>query len=116
MIENLLNGIPERFEEAPTHLCALGAAMRGCLAALARKGGQVMLFQSSMCSFGPGVSEARLDEGQLYDTDKEKQLFLPHDRMWIDIAEELAESGIGVSMLVGTGTMSYVDFASIGIA
>ncbi|KAH8116706.1 hypothetical protein DFH11DRAFT_1724673 [Phellopilus nigrolimitatus] len=115
IIESLLDGIPARFEDEPTHLCAFGAAMRGCLAALARRGGQVVLFQSSMCSVGPGVSEARLDEIKLYDTDKEKQLFLPHDQMWMELGEEMAEEGIGVSMLVGTGQMTYVDFASIGV-
>ncbi|KAL5508758.1 hypothetical protein ACEPAG_4737 [Sanghuangporus baumii] len=114
VFEGLLTSLPSRFEDAPVHLCALGAAMRGCLAALSRRGGQVILFQSSMCSVGPGVSEARLDESKLYDTDKEKQLFTPRDPMWTDLAEELAETGIGVSMLVGTGPISYVDFASIG--
>ncbi|EJC98563.1 uncharacterized protein FOMMEDRAFT_113703 [Fomitiporia mediterranea MF3/22] len=115
VLERLLVSIPERFDAAPGHLCALGAAMRGCLAALARRGGQVILFQSSMCSIGPGVSEARLDESKMYDTDKEKQLFIPRDTMWLDLAEELAEAGIGVSILAGTGTIAYVDFASIGV-
>ena len=114
VIEGLLASLPERFEEAPTHLCALGAAVRGCLAALSRRGGQVIVFHSSMCSIGPGVSGARLDESKFYDTDKEKQLFTPQDAMWTDLGEELAETGIGVSMLVGTGAMAYVDFASIG--
>ena len=114
MIEGLLSALPGRFESAPTHLSALGAAVRGCLAGLARRGGQVVLFQSSMCSVGPGVSEARLDESKLYDTDKERQLFIPRDSMWMDLAGELAEAGIGVLMLVGTGATAYVDFASIG--
>ncbi|KAL5536166.1 SFB3 [Sanghuangporus sanghuang] len=115
VIEGLLTSLPNRFENESVHLCALGAAMRGCLAALSRRGGQAILFQSSMCSVGPGVSEARLDESKLYDTDKEKQLFTPRDPMWTDLAEELAEAGIGVSMLVGTGPISFVDFASIGV-
>lgn len=88
--------------------------MRGCLAALARRGGQVILFESSMCSVGPGLSEARLDESKMYDTDKEKQLFEPRDPMWLELGEEFAEAGIGLSMLAGAGTTGYIDFASIG--
>ncbi|KAI5121951.1 hypothetical protein M0805_002022 [Coniferiporia weirii] len=114
VIESLLADIPVRFEEAPTHLCALGAAIRGCLAAFARRGGQVILFQSSMCSVGPGVTEARLDESKMYDTDREKQLFQTRDPMWTDLAEEMAEEGVGVCVFVGTGPKAFVDFASIG--
>ncbi|THH09228.1 hypothetical protein EW145_g2180 [Phellinidium pouzarii] len=114
VIENLLSEIPKRFEAESTLLCALGAAMRGCLASFARHGGQVILFQSSMCSVGPGVSEARLDESKLYDTDREKQLFQPCDSMWMDLAEEMAEEGVGVCVLAGTGVTAFVDFGSIG--
>lgn len=114
IIEGLLDGMFERFSSAPSHLCAVGAAFRGFLAVLARKGGQTVLFHSSMCSVGPGISEQRVDEMKFYDTDKEKQLFLPHNQMWRELGEELAEEGISVSMFVATGSMAYVDFASIG--
>jgi protein transport protein SEC24 len=114
VIEPLLADLPSRFASSPTHLCAPGAAMRGCLASLVRKGGQAIVFQSSMCSAGPGVSEVQLDETKLYDTDKERQLFMPGNEMWRDLGDEFAEAGIGVSLVVGTGVTSYVGFSSLG--
>ena len=88
--------------------------MRSSLAALARRGGQVVLLQSSLCSLGPGVAETPLDEAKLYDTDKERQLFVPRSELWRDLGDEFAEAGVGVSMLVGTGMTGYVGFSSIG--
>lgn len=50
----------------------------------------------------------------MYNSDKEKQLFIPRDPSWREIAEECAEEGIGVTMFVGSGTTTYLDIASIG--
>ena len=51
----------------------------------------------------------------MYDTDKEKSLFLPQDRFWRDLAEECAEEGIGVSTIIANGQSIFVDIASIGL-
>lgn len=117
IIQSLLADIPARFAEQPSHVSALGASLRGALALLARRGGQVVMFLSSMCSIGPGVGEGRLglDEGKMYDTDREKQLFKPSDAMWADLADEMAEEGVGVFSIVATGVSSFVDFASLGM-
>ena len=88
--------------------------MRGCLASLAKVGGQVVAFQSSMCSVGPGVAEVQHNETKMYDSDKERQLFMPGNEMWRELGDEFAEAGIGVSCIVGTGVTSYVGFSSIG--
>ena len=89
--------------------------MRGSLAALARYGGQVILFQSSMCSLGPGIADTPIDEAKMYDTDKERHLFDPRNELWRELGDEFAEAGIGVSMLAGTGATGYIGFASLGM-
>ena len=120
VIENFLTKLPNIHPSSA--LSALGAALRGALAALQRHGGQAVFLTSSGCTVGPGTHSAPngtplADEGNLYDTDKEKQLFTPKDSLWKDLGEELAETGVGVSMFVATsasGGMTSVDFGSIG--
>lgn len=120
LIENFLTALPDT--TCTSSLSALGATMRGAVAALQRHGGQAILFTSSGCNVGPGAhvtTDGALptDESTFYDTDKEKQLFMPKDPLWQDLGEELAESGIGVTMFVGTASsgLGGVDFGSIGL-
>jgi protein transport protein SEC24 len=114
LIENLLDTIVSRFSASPEPTCALGAALRGCIASLANCGGHAILFHASACNVGPGIRTQFNDESSMYDTDKEKMLFAPKEGFWLDIAEECADAGIGVSMFVGTGQRSFVDIASVG--
>lgn len=113
ILENLLNSIPDRFALTPA-AAATGAALRCCLASLARQGGHAILFQSSPCQTGPGAIRVIPEETKLYNTDKEKQLFVPHDQSWRELGEECAEEGIGVTVFLGNGSLSYMDIASIG--
>lgn len=117
IIQSLLSGLPTRFADQASRLSALGASLRGSLALLARRGGHAFYFLSSACTIGPGTAEShhRTDESKLYDTDQEKQLFRPSNAMWNELAEEMADEGIGVSAIVATASSSYVDFASLGL-
>lgn len=71
------------------------------------------MFQSLLPTIGPGASRTRTDESMLYGTENEKQLYLPIDNFWQDIAEECAQEGIGVSTFLGNS--KHIDTASIGI-
>jgi protein transport protein SEC24 len=71
------------------------------------------LFQSILPTIGPGALRARTDESVLYGTENEKQLYLPSDKFWKDIAEECAQEGIGVSIFLGNS--KHIDTASIGM-
>ncbi|KAG8846854.1 COPII coat Sec23p-Sfb3p heterodimer component [Tulasnella sp. 330] len=110
-IEALLDLIPNTFEVYSSPHVAAGAAIRGGLAALSRIGGQILLFQSSLCSYGPGLLVPR-GESELAGTAKEHTLFVPQDPSWSDLAEECAESGVGINAWVFPE--SFVDVATVG--
>jgi protein transport protein SEC24 len=71
-----------------------------------------VLFQSILPTIGPGALKTCVDESLFYGTENEKQLYLPSDKFWQEIAEECAQEGIGVSMFLGNNR--YIDVGSIG--
>ncbi|KIM91651.1 hypothetical protein PILCRDRAFT_94365 [Piloderma croceum F 1598] len=113
VVEHLLEALPLRHEGTMHSEASLGSALRAGLAALAGRGGQLVLFQSILPTIGPGALRARTDESVLYGTENEKQLYLPSDKFWQDIAEECAQEGIGVSIFLGNS--KHIDTASIGV-
>ncbi|KAG8926225.1 COPII coat Sec23p-Sfb3p heterodimer component [Tulasnella sp. 418] len=97
IIESLLEKIPRMFSYSLAEHAALGAAIRGGLATMARSGGQMMVFQSEIPSIGPGALQPRKD-AELYGTPEEKSLFRAQDIAWTDVAEECAEAGVGINL------------------
>lgn len=71
-----------------------------------------MFFQSTLPNVGQGALQSTKAEPELFDTDKEKALFKPRDLSWLDIGEELAQEGIGVSMFLAPNR--YMDIGSVG--
>jgi protein transport protein SEC24 len=65
-----------------------------------------------MPTVGPGALRTP-DEAKLAGTDNEYKLFIPRNKFWIDIGEECAEEGIGISMFLGMS--KSVDIGSIGM-
>lgn len=130
-VETLLDLIPRAFEPSMSPHVATGIAIRGALAALVSSmvygcgtsalnllcthqgqvGGHVLLFQSSICNYGPGLSTPR-NETEVLNTPQEKSLFSPQDTMWADLADECAAAGIGISAWVFPQT--FMDVATIG--
>ncbi|KAH7926159.1 beta-sandwich domain of Sec23/24 [Leucogyrophana mollusca] len=113
VIESLLDVIPHRHGETVVREAGLGSALLAGLASLAGRGGHMVVFQSTLPSVGPGALEPLTDQTSVYGTEKERDLFLPRNQTWRDIAEECAEEGIGVSMFLGMS--KAIDIGSIGI-
>lgn len=114
LIEGLLESIPTRlFAQTTARVAATLAATRAGLAALAETGGHLVAFAHSLPSHGPGAMQPRADEHALYNTGKERELFVPRDAAWTGLAEECAERGVGVSLVLGP--RRFVDIGSIGV-
>lgn len=90
---------------------AAGSAVKGALAGLRTRGGQINLFLSSLPALGPGKLQRR-DDPTSSNTDKEKSLFTSADPFWRNTAEEIAEAGVGVNVFFFPE--QYTDVASVG--
>lgn len=113
MIESLLDSMPTRiFAQTTARASALLPALRSGLAALADTGGHLVAFAHSLPSHGPGALLPRTDESALHNTGKERELFVPRDRLWAALAEECAEAGVGASLVLGP--RRFIDVGSIG--
>lgn len=75
-----------------------------------RLGGQVNIFLTSLPTIGPGALKQREDT-KLYNTEKEKTLFLPADPWYRQVAEECSVAGIGVNLFLFPS--QYIDVATI---
>ncbi|KAH6917831.1 protein transporter SEC24 [Coprinopsis sp. MPI-PUGE-AT-0042] len=111
-IRSLLEALPQRFRENPSRTSAFCPAIRGALAALAMRGGHIIVFQSSMPSAGPGALPPQPDENAMYDTEKETNLHKTRDKAYLDIAEECVDEGVGVTLFLAPN--SFMDLGSIG--
>lgn len=68
------------------------------------------IFLTSLPTIRPGSLKQREDT-KLYNTDKEKTLFLPADPWYRQVAEECSLAGIGINTFLFPS--QYIDVASI---
>lgn len=73
-------------------------------------GGQINLFLSALPTYGAGKLQMR-DDPTLYNTDKERNLFGIGHPVWRILADELAETGVGVNLFLFPE--QYIDVATL---
>ncbi|KAL6854252.1 hypothetical protein ACP4OV_019155 [Aristida adscensionis] len=115
-LEQLLESIPNMFENNRVADSAFAAAMKACFLAMKSTGGKLLVFQSVLPSVGIGSLSAREAEGRsnVSTGDKEAhKLLQPADKTLKTMALEFAEYQVCVDVFLTT--QSYVDIASISV-
>jgi protein transport protein SEC24 len=117
--------LPEMMENNPSgNRVAAGSALKGALAGLVSLpvryrpfadwqrmvGGQINLFLSGLPTFGAGKLQMR-DDPTVYNTDKERTLFAIGHPYWRMLADEVAETGVGVNTFLFPD--QYTDVATL---
>ncbi|XP_014661179.1 LOW QUALITY PROTEIN: protein transport protein Sec24-like At4g32640 [Setaria italica] len=115
-LEQLLESIPNMFENNRVADSAFGAAMKAGFLAIKSTGGKLLVFQSVLPSLGVGSLSAREAEGRANVTTGDKEahkLLQPVDNTLKTMALEFAEYQVSVDVFLTT--QSYVDIASISV-
>ncbi|AQK49850.1 Protein transport protein Sec24-like CEF [Zea mays] len=115
-LEQLLESIPNMFENNRVADSAFGAAMKAGFLAMKSTGGKLLVFQSVLPSLGIGSLSAREAEGRANITTGDKEahkLLQPVDNTLQTMALEFAEYQVCVDVFLTT--QSYVDIASISV-
>ncbi|KAK3120056.1 hypothetical protein QOZ80_9AG0680740 [Eleusine coracana subsp. coracana] len=115
-MEQLLESIPNMFENNRIADSAFGAAMKAGFLAMKATGGKLLVFQSVLPSLGLGSLSAREAEGRanISTGDKEAHKLLQSvDNTLKTMALEFAEYQVCVDVFLTT--QSYVDIASISV-
>jgi protein transport protein SEC24 len=111
-VESLLQSLPTRFNGTVERSAALSSAVRAGLAAFAGRGGHLIVFQSTIPTIGPGALPPAPSEDSMYGTSEEMKLHMPRDKLWLDIAEECVDDGVGVTLFLTPS--AYIDIGSVG--
>ncbi|XP_062182390.1 protein transport protein SEC24 B-like [Phragmites australis] len=115
-LKQLLESIPDMFENNRVADSAFGAAMKAAFLAMKSTGGKLLVFQSVLPSLGVGSLSAREAEGRANITTGDKEahkLLQPVDNTLKTMALEFAEYQVCVDVFLTT--QSYVDIASISV-
>ncbi|URD93670.1 protein transport protein Sec24-like [Musa troglodytarum] len=115
-LEQLLENIPNIFENNKVAESAFGAAIKAGFLALKPTGGKLLVFQSVLPSVGIGSLSSREAEGRTNVSAGDKEthkLLQPADKTLKAMAGEFAEYQVCVDMFITTQT--YVDIASISV-
>ena len=115
----LLDLLPELFRDVVDATAHVGAALGSAREALVGQGGRVLLFQSTLCSAGPGALPNRDPPGgnnKVYGTEKECLLFTPqqsHSKWYTDLARTFAVEQIAVDIFAATRCVLTGYFACV---
>ncbi|PKK64784.1 hypothetical protein RhiirC2_665880 [Rhizophagus irregularis] len=112
VIEGLLESLSIMFAENKAIESVLGAVAEAAYMALSATGGKLIIFQTSLPTFGPGAIKHR-EDSKLYNTDKERSLFCPQDSYYKNLAINCVDAGICVDLFLFPNT--YLDIATIGL-
>ncbi|XP_017698115.3 protein transport protein Sec24-like At4g32640 [Phoenix dactylifera] len=115
-LEQLLDSIPNMFENNRVTESAFGAAIKAGFLAMKPTGGKLLVFQSVLPSVGIGSLSSREAEGRtnISSGDKEAhKLLQPADKTLKTMAIEFAEYQVCVDIFLTTQT--FVDIASISV-
>ncbi|XP_010929766.3 protein transport protein SEC24 C [Elaeis guineensis] len=115
-LEQLLDSIPNMFENNRVADSAFGAAIKAGFLAMKPTGGKLLVFQSVLPSVGIGSLSSREAEGRtnISSGDKEAhKLLQPADKTLKTMAIEFAEYQVCVDIFLTTQT--FVDIASISV-
>jgi protein transport protein SEC24 len=112
LFEAALEMIPSTFGANRNEANAFGAACAAASELLQTSGGKVTVFQSNLPSVGAGALKNR-DESSVYNTDKEKFLYVPASPFYEKLATTSSERAVSFDLFVCSN--SYVDIATIGL-
>ncbi|KAI5348283.1 hypothetical protein L3X38_001170 [Prunus dulcis] len=115
-LEQLLDSIPNMFQNSKIAESAFGAAIKAAFLAIKSTGGKLLVFQSVLPSTGIGALSAREAEGRANISSAEKEahkLLQPADKTLKTMAIEFAEYQVCVDLFITT--QSYIDIASIAV-
>ncbi|KAF9185975.1 COPII coat Sec23p-Sfb3p heterodimer component [Haplosporangium sp. Z 767] len=111
IVESLLEMLPQLFAETKITEPVIGAVVQAVQGALEHRGGKLIMFQTSLPTFGPGPLKHREDT-KLYGTDKERTLFAPLDDFYKKLAESCVDAGLSIDLFLFPN--AYIDVASLG--
>ncbi|KAF9427642.1 COPII coat Sec23p-Sfb3p heterodimer component [Podila epigama] len=111
LVVSLLDMLPQLFAENKTTEPVIGAVVQAVRMALENRGGKLMIFQTSLPTFGPGALKHR-DDSKLYGTDKERTLYAPQDDFYRKLAEQCVDAGLSIDLFLFPN--AYIDVATLG--
>ncbi|KAG1331481.1 Protein transport protein Sec24-like [Cocos nucifera] len=115
-LEQLLDSIPNMFENNRVAESAFGAALKAAFLAMKPTGGKLLVFQSVLPSVGIGSLYSREAEGRTNVSSGDKEahkLLQPADKTLKTMAIEFAEYQVCVDIFLTT--QMFVDIASLSV-
>jgi len=110
IIDSLLQKLPSMFQNTKVTEAAFAAAVQAGMQALKPIGGRILIFQSCIPTIGPGKLQKRNDV-KVLNTDKEKNLYLPQDPYYTQLAQQCVDASVSVDIFLFP--TNYLDIATL---